>query len=148
MGLLGVAFQYVQDKFGLFPRALAAIGDGLFKQGAGFVSVCHQVAVRLIVHVGLGKPGLRLGMSLCSSLFAQGNGAAFVSRVVGGQVEAHVVSQGKDVLRIGVAQGGGFFPPLDCLGCSTRHAIGAVMDFAELVLGGSMVLVGGFFKPD
>ena len=87
-------------------------------------------------------------MSLCSGLFAQGNGAAFVSRVVGGQVEAYVVSQGKDVLRIVVAQGGGFFPPLDCLGCSTWHAIGAVMDFAELVLGGSMVLVGGFFEPD
>jgi len=85
---------------------------------------------------------------MCSGLFAQGNGAAFVLRVVGVPVIAHVVFQGKDVLRIGVAQGGGFFPPLDCLGCSTWHAIGAVMDFAELVLGGGMVLVGGFFEPD
>ena len=72
MGLLGVAFQCVQDKFGLFPRTLAAIGDSLFKQGAGFGFVCREVASGFTIYVVGSKRGLCLGMPLCGSLFAQG----------------------------------------------------------------------------
>ena len=145
MGLLGVAFQFVQDKFGLFPRTLAAIGDGLFKQGAGFGFVCREVASGFTIYVVGSKRGLCLGMPLCGSLFAQGNSAALVLRVVVVYQVAYGVFQGEGVLRIGVAQGRGFFPPFMRFDRIAEAAVEAVVKSAELVLGGGMVLRSGFF---
>ena len=145
MGLLGVAFQFVQDKFGLFPRTLAAIGDDLFKQGAGFGFVCREVASGFTIYVVGSKRGLCLGMPLCGSLFAQGNGAAWVLRVVVVYQVAYGVFQGEGVLRIGVAQGRGFFPPFARFDRVAEAAVETVVKPAELVLGGGMILRGSFF---
>ena len=104
-------FHCVQDTFCLFACVFVAIRNGLFKQGAGFGFVCREAASGFSVYVVGSKRGLCLGMPLCGSLFAQGNGAAWVLWVVVVYQVAYGVFQGEGVLRVGVAQGRGFFPP-------------------------------------